>query len=463
MNLRNPFTNAFTLVKNEWMKRPLFYPIFIFTAIFFFSRLVIFFIPYVEISYDSILYVNYIDKYIAKNILPPIDFIPLGYPIVLKLLSVFHNSVYSIVFFQTFITWFSSVLIINATEKKYPLQSIWVVIPLCIFVLSAKNIYYDISLSSESLYVSSFLIVIAFIILSLNSLKKRYWIGLSISLFFPMFFRPNGVITIVLFLIILLYCVLIIKKTAIIISFASPYLMLLILLSSYSLIASKSFTITSPSRMKQELKTQQGMNEGEQIQFGVECLCLEKPSFRKAIKQYYFFKGFHSLNPKLKNIYIKYHDYNWPINLNMGTQESINYVEMNKGFSENDKRNTFKEFYAKSYVESVEKKAIQYRKTIAFKSYDWYQLKIHKPIFASLLWPVIFFISFVVGVFQFLRSKFKSTDYLIFILLCALNIGTNLIHVITTHRTLARYEYPGEFLYYLAPFFLIICFKNAKK
>ena len=463
MIFRKSINSIYLKGKGEWMKHPLFYSIFIFSLIFIFSRLIILHIPYVEITYDSLQYVNYIDSYIAKGVFPPVDYLPIGYPIFIKLVSFIHNSAFFIVFAQTFITGLACIFLIIATEKRYPLKSLWIVLPLSIFVLSAKNLFYDITLTTESLYVSSFIIVIGFIILSLDSSKKRHWIGLSISLFFPLLFRPNGILTVVLFLVILVFTFAKIKNKSLIISFTIPYVMLLLMLALYSIFASESFTITSPSRIKDEMNMRSGMSEGSQIEFDKECYCIEKPSFRKMVKQYYFFKGFHTFNPKLKNIYEKYHDFNWPINLNMGPPGKTYEIDMNKAATEKEKQNTFKEFYRKSYAESVEIKANAYRKTIFFKLYDYYQMHIHRNIFSSLLWPIIFFISFFIGLIQFIRSKLTNKDYLILILLCSINIGTNLIHVITTHRTLARYEYPGEFLYYLAPFFLIICFKNAKK
>jgi len=463
MKSQNSISSTFRFIKIEWSKRPLFYSVFIFSAVFIFSRLIILFIPYVEITYDSIEYINYIDNYIAKGVLPPVDYLPIGYPLFVRLLSYIHNSAFFIVLTQTFITGIACVFLIVATEKSYPLKSWLLVIPLSIFVLTPKNLLYDITLTTESLYVSSFFFVVAFIILALHSLQKRYWIGLSISLFIPILFRPNGVITIVLFFVILVFSIVNSKKKVLLLSFIVPYIILLLCISIYSVVASNSFTISSPSRMKNELNMRSGMSEGAQIEFGKECLCIEKPSFRKMIKQYYFFKGYHTFNPKLKNIYEKYHVFNWPVNLNMGPPNNSYEIDMNKFVSEREKRNAFKEFYDKSYIEKVECKAVKYRKTIFFKVYDWYQMNIHRHLFASLFWPIFFFICFFIGIIQFLRSKLTSKDYLIFILLCALNIGTNLIHVITTHRTLARYEYPGEFLYYLAPFFLLICFKNAKK
>jgi len=229
------------------------------------------------------------------------------------------------------------------------------------------------------------------------------------------------------------------------------------------MLASKNFTVTSPSRLQGELNTKLQMDEGNQIKFGEECLCLEKPSLRKAIKQYYFFKGSNSFNPKLKNIYEKYHVFNWPTNLNYGSPDSTYVDDKNKLATEVEKQNTFKEFYNKSYAESIELRAKKYRKTVFFKVYDWYQMNIHKTLFANFFWPLAMFLSFIIGLLLYLRSKLNNSNYLLLLLICLLNIGTNMIHIITTHRTLARYEYPGEFFYYLVPFFLIICLKNVKK
>ena len=463
MRIHNFITKAKDSFKNEMVKRPLFYSIFLFSAIFLFSRLISIFIPYVEITYDSLEYVNYIDKYTSKGLFPPVDFLPIGYPVIIKILTFLHNSIYSIVFFQNIITFFAIVLVIIATEKSYPRKSIFVVIPFCIFVLSAKSLFYDITIITESLYTSSLIFASAFLIFALNSLKKRDWILLSVSLFIPILFRPNGAFTIVIFLIILLYCLFKIRKKAITISFALPYLILLLFLSTYSMLASKNFTVTSPSRLQGELNTKLQMDEGNQIKFGEECLCLEKPSLRKAIKQYYFFKGSNSFNPKLKNIYEKYHVFNWPTNLNYGSPDSTYVDDKNKLATEVEKQNTFKEFYNKSYAESIELRAKKYRKTVFFKVYDWYQMNIHKTLFANFFWPLAMFLSFIIGLLLYLRSKLNNSNYLLLLLICLLNIGTNMIHIITTHRTLARYEYPGEFFYYLVPFFLIICLKNVKK
>ena len=463
MSIHNFITKAKDSFKNEMVKRPLFYSIFLFSAIFLFSRLISIFIPYVEITYDSLEYVNYIDKYTSKGLFPPVDFLPIGYPVIIKILTFLHNSIYSIVFFQNIITFFAIVLVIIATEKSYPRKSIFVVIPFCIFVLSAKSLFYDITIITESLYTSSLIFASAFLIFALNSLKKRDWILLSVSLFIPILFRPNGAFTIVIFLIILLYCLFKIRKKAITISFALPYLILLLFLSTYSMLASKNFTVTSPSRLQGELNTKLQMDEGNQIKFGEECLCLEKPSLRKAIKQYYFFKGSNSFNPKLKNIYEKYHVFNWPTNLNYGSPDSTYVDDKNKLATEVEKQNTFKEFYNKSYAESIELRAKKYRKTVFFKVYDWYQMNIHKTLFANFFWPLAMFLSFIIGLLLYLRSKLNNSNYLLLLLICLLNIGTNMIHIITTHRTLARYEYPGEFFYYLVPFFLIICLKNVKK
>jgi hypothetical protein len=463
MNLQKPLITVFSKLKNEWMKRPLFYSVFIFSVIFLFSRLIILFIPYVEITYDSITYVNYIDKYIANGVLPPVDYLPIGFPIIIKLLSFLSSSIYSIVIIQNLFTYFGCVLIVYAVEKRFPFKSLFIVFAVSIFVLSPKNLYYDIMLSTESLYVSSLMILSALLILSIGSFKKRHWIALSIALFIPILFRPNGVFTLVLFLILLLYCILKIKERMVLVSFVLPYVFCLILFAGYSFLASDTVTISSPSRMKEELNMRSGMSEGAQIEFGKECLCIEKPSFRKMVKQYYFFNGFHSFNPKLQNIYEKYHDFHWPKDLNYIALDHSTLENLNGIASEKEKQKTFKEFYYISFIESIELRAKKYRQSILFKTYDWYQIHIHKYIFASLLWPILFFLSFFIGLFQYFKGKLSNQNYLILILIGLINIGTNMIHIITTHRTLARYEYPGEFLYYLVPFFLLICLTNAKQ
>jgi len=449
--------------KAEWAERPLFYSLLLFTLVFLFSRLIILFIPYVEITYDSIEYANYIDSFLAKGLLPPTDYLPIGYPIILKILSLLHNSIYSIIIVQNVFTFIACMSVIIATEKRYPLKSLFVVIPLCIFVLSPKNAFYDISLITESLYVSSLICISAVLILAINSNKRIHWILLSISLFIPLLFRPNGIFTIVIYLIIILYCIFQKRGKTIILCFGFPYIILMFIYALYSFSVSKTFSVSSPSRMKQVLNMNIPMDSGSKIDFDKISNNAEKPSIRKAIKQYYMFKGYHSLNPKLKNIYQKYHDFNWPSNINYGPADKSYFVDMNHSYTEYEKRVAFKEFYNKSYAEFIELRAIDYRKTILFKFYDWYQMHIHKYFFASLVWPILFLFCFISGVILFFKSKFKDSSLFILILLGLLNIGTNMIHIVTIQRILARYEYPGEFLYYLAPFFLLICLKNARK
>ena len=210
----------------------------LFAVAFLVSRFQFFACPTVEISNDSGEYISWIDTYIARGEMPPNNYIPIGYPLIIKGLTLLKDSIYAIVYFQIALTFISFCLLLFVVWRFYD-KTIFYAALVCIalYVQIPNNLYYDIYLLSESVYNSSLVLLVAALIYFIQATDKKSAAYLSLALAAPILFRPTGIFTAVIFLLLLAYLVFE-KRKDLMLHFIVPFSVIYLSLSVYCLVVS---------------------------------------------------------------------------------------------------------------------------------------------------------------------------------------------------------------------------------
>ncbi len=436
-------------LKDIFEKHPLSISLSLFTFAFIVSRILFLICPFVEISYDSIEYSNFFDLYLSQGKLPPNDYTPLGYPFLVKCISLVSNSVYVIIGLQMLIDYLVCALVLFSISKFYrPTYSILTSIALSFFILSPNNVYYDVSVLSESLYNSSLVFIVASAIWAVNSKEKWAWQLLSLSLALPVLFRPNGLFTVILIFFAISYLFFNARKTIYV--FATPFLSIWLLLSAYSYFANGEFSVISSKRVKGSTATTAGKKRIEQAS--------EEIVFRfiKRIAPHYnHFNNQRSFYHKLEDLKRKYID-----------QQYVKKVSETEEFffplTEVEKKRAFKEFYDTTHLKQLAQKQQTITQGFFFKIFDFYQLKFESKFVTNYIWQWIMVLAFMYSFFILIQTRFTNATAFLLFFVIAINIGTNLISILSTQRQLPRYEYPAEFLFHLSIVFLIVLVQERR-
>ena len=178
----------------------------LFAVAFLISRAQFFVCPTVEIQNDSGTYIIWISGHLERGLIPHINVIPIGYPLIIEVVTHIKDSVYSIVGFQLLLTFisFSSFLFII---WRFYSKSIYYLSLVClmIYVQVPNNLFYDISITSESVYNSSLILLVSALVGFFNNPNKKFASFLSLALALPILFRPNGLFAIVIFLLLIVF------------------------------------------------------------------------------------------------------------------------------------------------------------------------------------------------------------------------------------------------------------------
>lgn len=417
-------------------------------ACFLFSRAHFFFAPLPEIKADSILYMTVFESAYRDGKLPDHNYVPLGYPLICYIFSHLFGSVISIAFFQHFLTLFAGLYLLYSVYLTFNALILPVTIGLCVFVLSGYNVWYDSSIVTESVYSSIILILAATMAQLVYTGKPRFSVMVSFLLFCLLMVRPTGIFGLVVCILIACYFVWQ-KNRGVATMLVGTYFILVFLLSFYNYLVSQEFAPISISRTKSEMKRHNSYDKAPQLLVASDAD--EKPSLCKAYKHYYWIEETRVfeqmyLMPRLKFFY-----WDWPRHLFFGSPDSLKTIKKPVSILNSDwyKKKAFLEYYNYDFVHPLEAKDTRFRNSTLFKLYDLYQLRIASFVFRNMLWVYFLWAAFASSLFFIFFVRPVSKEFLWLSGICLLNIGNSSMHIISNHRTLLRYEYPGEAVIYV--------------
>lgn len=435
--------------------------IILFFVAFLISRAHFFYCPVVGISNDTGVYVYWFDEFLSKGELPPVNYIPIGYPLIIKILTTLKDSLYTIVYFQFFITFITFASLLAVVWRFYNKAIYFLTLFLVIVYVQVPNsVFYDINILSESLYNSSLVLLMAALIWFVNNPHKTSALFLSFVLAIPALFRPVGVFAIVIFLLIFLY--LIIKKRSLVLPFTFPLFLVFLVISIYSEAVSDNFFFVL-RRANPEFGVSGNKNtQATDLAVRVIKTSIQQEKFEKAIIQYSNYTNQSQLYTKADEILERYFDRKYPYTNEWLCCDVFN-IDSTKIF---ERKRIFKEFYDLNAMSFLRDKETQFKKTTFFKLYDLFQLYFIKKFILKPVWIILMFVAFVAGAIVFFTSKFTNKAAILLLLIIAINIGTMAILIIASHDPYPRYSYPSEFIFLLQlPFFIALISdrKNAQQ
>ncbi len=422
----------------------------LFAVSFLISRVQFFACPVVEISNDTGEYVLWIDHFLAKGEMPPNNYIPIGYPIILKVLTTIHDSHYTVVAFQNIVTFLCFGLLIATVWRFYDKLIYFIAVGcVAIYVNIPNNLYYDIYILSESLYNSSLVLLVTAMVYFANTRNKKSSRLLSLALALPILFRPVGIFTIVIFVLLVIY-LLLIKRKELVASFLTPYLVIFGSLSAYSLFVSGNplFFYARAAAEYAEYKKPKVQSVTDSI---YAAAFNKLTRFDRAVIQYKNYTTQSQMYTRIEETNDKYFERDFP-HTNEYSCCHTGYLDSTKT---TQRQIIFKEFYdtdKMSYLVAREKQVKQSR---LFKLYDLIQNQIIKRIFLNQLWIALLFISFIAASLTFVLSGWQNTKAWLLMLIIMVNLGTIGAVLSGNHLPLPRYSYPGEFIFLLQLPFII--------
>jgi len=215
----------------------------IFTFFFIIYRLWFFVdYPLVAVHPDSGSYYA-MSEAITNKILPEIGVRPPMYPIFLSIVFYISNSLYTMVFFQTILTYISGTILLYSLYLFNRSTALIACGVLLSYYFSLQVLEHDTAMLSESLYTS--FIISSFGVLIVGLLKnKGYLLAISsILMALAILTRPAGLFLIITFFIVIIWIYY--KKKNILFHFIIPFILILSLTSLYNLNRVKAFTPTT--------------------------------------------------------------------------------------------------------------------------------------------------------------------------------------------------------------------------
>jgi len=215
----------------------------IFTFFFVIYRLWFFLdYPLVAVHPDSGSYYA-MSEQITNKILPEIGVRPPIYPIFLSVVFYLSNSLYSMVFFQTILSYLSGLVLLYSLYLFNRFTALVACVVLLAYYFSLQVIEHETAMLSESLYTS--LLILSFGTLFIGLLKNKGYLlaASSILMALVILTRPAGLFLVVPFFIITVWIYL--KNKNFLFPFIIPFILLLSLTSLYNFNKVKAFTPTT--------------------------------------------------------------------------------------------------------------------------------------------------------------------------------------------------------------------------
>ncbi len=410
---------------------------------------------------DTFEYTRLLEQLLNGKLMD-ISKIPGGYPLFLYLINPFTSKVIYISLIQNIITFILGGFLIYTINKFYKHISLFISLAISLFVLSHFNYKYDTMVITESIFTNSLILIFILFVWALLKEKKIYWILLSISMFFPLFTRPNGLFIIGVFIVLLAFLIKYSKKN--ILYFMVPFIFMNFLWCIYNYSQYKIFIIGNPIAIYDVL----GKTHNYHVVGNLEKINktlkntdssllppLRNNPYYKQISNlnfintsYYFFKSF---------TYTQYHYgiLNERYNL-LFEKKWVNHIIM-PGYtyfiaSDSLKKLTFKEYYTIDKMHSLKNNYLNVHNNVLFNLHDYFYLKIYNPLFKNIIWVILSMVTFIISIYIFIKSKFNNTGSIILMFLFTV-FFCNLFVIIFSSgpgHGFERYCYPTEFVYYLS-------------
>ncbi|MBF0319673.1 MAG: hypothetical protein HQL01_07720 [Nitrospirae bacterium] len=478
--------------------------------------------PVVSIEPDTIGYLEIVEQ-IDKGMLPSLYRRTPGYPLFIKLIFLFSNKLFSVVIAQGMLALISSLVFVWAIFKTYRNLTISASIALAAFISSSIYLELEVSILSESIFVSVLVLSFAFFILSLKLKKSVYFILFSTASAYAIYIRPAGIFLIVIFALTLIYVITNRYARSNLAALALPFTSLLLVLAIYNLFTFHTFSLSNygeitalilnATLMEQDDGYSKELNEAIK-----KIRDRSTPNDRKILETSWDIEKYSKSMVKALDVggcgYVSGQISNATGNPGQKTLSRISrglYIDiikknpyqffrktlmtflayLNNISKENEIYSTFNRLYNNIHIkrntmcsvqpgmvntlckEYANPKPLPYFIMAASECGDivyytptfiqrvHYKIfsKLHKLLFRNLLWPIINFIIFGMSVFYLIRSKFSNTGAFILFIMSSSAILSALVIGLSAHEDV-RFSYTTEFIYYTVAALLPILWKK---
>ncbi len=218
-------------------------------ASFLITRLPYFlYYPVISLHPDTAGYLVIVDS-IDKGVLPSLYLRPPGYPLFIKLVFLFSNKLFSVVAAQSMLALISSLAFVYVVFKAYRKLTPLVSIALAAFISSNVHLESEISILSESVYVSVSVLAFGFLIAALRLRSTVYFTLFSSAAAYAIYIRPAGIFFVVIVLLTLIYLIVNRFRRVNLIALAAPFSSLLLILAFYNLFTFHAFTLNNNAEL----------------------------------------------------------------------------------------------------------------------------------------------------------------------------------------------------------------------
>ncbi|RME03098.1 MAG: hypothetical protein D6805_07700 [Planctomycetota bacterium] len=406
---------------------------------------------------DSHTYIA-IWKQMEKGTWPTLAFRPPGYPTFLWAIFQLWPSWKAVVIAQMILSMLSCLFLIYTIYKLYPQLTIPAAIAMAAFSCSNTYLLYDLSILTESLTASTYLLALALLIKALYTKKHRYFLLTSLLLAYATLLRPAALSWGAVLALTAFYLYKNQYGLASILSLWIPFTLTYIGLCLYNLLTFGLFAFSLMGNLAifgatatYATPRPEFPNKINQVIHKVHRSISEK---ERQILQ-------HSWNrEKFQSLYQKYFGYAiYQTNL-LPIRNLALYGELKKVAAlailehpqlycktilttnltflfHNIKRKTYL-FYQ---MEFLSKPSFLER---AFTLHEW----INSFLFRTSLWPILAILIFLFALLRWIKSSFQDKEAFLLILLGSIALSASLL-VSLVSMPLLRYSYLVEFTYYL--------------
>ncbi|MEO5359339.1 MAG: hypothetical protein H7843_02700 [Nitrospirota bacterium] len=200
--------------------------------------------PVISLYPDSVGYLTIVDS-IDKGMLPSLYLRPPGYSLFMKLVFMISNKLFSVIIAQSALTLISSLVFVYAVFKTYRSLTVLSAIAMTAFISSHVHMEAEISVLSESVYVSVLVLAFGFLILALRLRKPGFFVLFSTAAAYAIYIRPAGIFFIVIVLLTLVYLITNRYKISNSIALTVPFASLLLMLAVYNLFTFNRFSLSN--------------------------------------------------------------------------------------------------------------------------------------------------------------------------------------------------------------------------
>lgn len=176
---------------------------------------------------------------------PRFEVRPPAYPILLAAVLGTTRSLIAVTVVQTLLTIASGLVLITGAHRLRRSVSIWVALAMTGYATGFWPLQQDTSILSESLYASSIIFGLGFLMNALSGGGLLAFAAASASLALAILTRPAGVFLVVPYVFTLIYLLRAGRSRREAVAFAMPFALLLVGMASYNRMMARTFTVTA--------------------------------------------------------------------------------------------------------------------------------------------------------------------------------------------------------------------------